>query len=542
MANRDCYILGINGGVRLGYQDVSAALLKNGRIAAAVEEERLNRIKHSPGQLPELSVREVLDLEGITLRDISGVASHGSTWGDEYENVLKDYLSCRFGFSPPVKRYHHHLCHAASAYFASGYDEALVLTTDASGDGDSLHAYTGENGKLKLLDKEPRGNSLGIFYSMMTQFCGFTRDTDEYKLMGLAPYGTPGRVDTSDIVKVSGGRYTVNKKYFKQAEPGQGQPSRQQAVYTRSLIDLLGAPRMPGAPLTGLYKDTAAAAQETLEKALLALLERYCRKTGLSSICMAGGVALNCAANRMILKQDWAEKLFVQPAAGDSGLSLGAAYLMSAEEGFKPEIMSTACLGSSYDNREIEQVLQGCGVRYRESSDTSEEAASMIADNKVIGWFQGRSEYGPRALGSRSILGNALAPEMKELINSKIKFREGFRPFCPAVLEEDFDEFFRGKKKSSPFMTINYDVISRKIPAVTHIDSTARIQTVSRDENPLFHRLLCILKENTGYGVCVNTSFNRSREPIVNSPRDALSVFYGSGLDSLVIGDFIVEK
>ena len=245
-------ILGINGGVRLGYQDVSAVLLRDGKVLAAVEEERLSRIKHSPGQLPYRSIQEVLSIAGLQMRDVDVVATHGSTWGDGYEEVLKRYFKYNFNASPKITRYHHHLCHAASTYYASGYEDAMVLTIDASGDGVSMQRAIGRGSELTIVEQVPRTNSLGILYSMMTQFCGFTRDSDEYKLMGLAPYGNPNRVDLSFLVDLNSKGFKVNQRYMYGAEPGQPQSSRQQAIFNKKVIDQLGAPRIPGSDLLKL--------------------------------------------------------------------------------------------------------------------------------------------------------------------------------------------------------------------------------------------------------------------------------------------------
>ncbi|HAP68768.1 MAG TPA: hypothetical protein DCR04_03435 [Flavobacteriales bacterium] len=534
-------ILGINGGVRLGYQDVSAVLIRDGKVLAAVEEERLSRIKHSPGQLPYRSINEVLSIAGLQMRDVELVATHGNTWGSGYEAVLERYFKYTFNASPKIIRYHHHLCHAASAYYASGYDEAMVLTMDASGDGDSMQRAIGRGSALAIEEQVPRTNSLGILYSMMTQFCGFTRDSDEYKLMGLAPYGNPNHVDLSFLVDLSGKGFEVNRHYMFSAEPGQPQPSRQQAIFNQSLIDELGAPRIPGSGLSQFYKDVAASTQRLLEEVLCKVVREFHEDTDIRWLCLAGGVALNCAANKKILELDFIDDIFVQPASSDAGISLGAAYLASTQFDRRPERQVGTKLGRNYSEAEVTNQLSQLGISFKTVEDPAVLAADLIHQNKVIGWFNGRAEFGPRALGSRSILGSATNPDMKELINRKIKFREGFRPFCPSVIKEDFKKAFSSPAEGLPYMTVNVDVRSDRFPAITHVNGTARVQTVD-DSDDSFHQLLKSVGERQELGMVVNTSFNRMGEPMVYSVRDAVSCFFGSGLDYLVIGRCMVSK
>jgi carbamoyltransferase len=535
-------ILGINGGVRLGYQDVSAVLLRDGEVLAAVEEERLTRVKHSPGQLPQLAVQEVLSLGGISIRDVDIIATHGSTWGEQYDEVLQRYFTHTFGHCPRIVRYHHHDCHAASAYFASGFDEAMVLTVDASGDGISLQRSIGRSGNLSLVERIPRENSLGILYAMLTQFCGFTRDTDEYKLMGLAPYGNADAVDLSFLLEKGNGSYRVNGDYLVQYAPGQPQGSRQQAVFNEKLIEKLGRPRLPGSAMDTRCMNIAASAQRLLEDALVEVVCEFAKETGLRKLSMAGGVALNCAANRKLLALDCIDELFIQPASGDAGISLGAAYLASAEFDRIPQPMTTAKLGRSYSESEVADSLGMLGLRYDEVLDHHLHASELLMRGNVVGWMEGRAEFGPRALGSRSIIASPGGADMKDRINRKVKFREGFRPFCPSVREEDFGKVFSSKMRLLPYMTVNVDVTADGYPAITHIDRTARVQTVAADDTSGFRQVLDAMHGATGMGMVVNTSFNRSREPMIYSPIDAVSAFFGSGLDALFIGPFLLRK
>ena len=535
-------ILGINGGVRAGYQDVSAVLLHEGKLIAAVEEERLSRVKHSPGQLPFLAVHEVLSLGNISIRDVDVIATHGSTWGNQYDEVLNSYFTNTFGFCPRTVRYHHHQCHAASAYYASGFEDAMILTIDASGDGISLQKAIGKNGSINVVEQISRDNSLGIFYAMMTQFCGFHRDTDEYKLMGLAPYGNANEIDLSFLIELSNGDFKTNSDYKINYAVGQPQGSRQQVVFNQNLVDKLGSPRIPNSEVTQFYKNVAASTQQLLEDVLCDVVKKFSAETGLKKLCLAGGVALNCAANQKLLQLDCLEEIYVQPAAGDAGISLGATYLASAEYDKVPEAMTTAKLGRTFSDDEIEGQLKMLGVKYEKVEEPYSVATDLILQDKIIGWVEGGAEFGPRALGSRSILASAFNPNMKDIINRKIKFREGFRPFCPSVLEEDFTKAFSSKQKTLPYMTVNVDVVSDNYPSITHVNKTARVQTVSKSEAENFAKLLQAIQQQKGIGIVINTSFNRNREPMVYNTIDAISAFYGSGMDAMLVGCFLVKK
>lgn len=538
------YVLGINGGLRLGYQDVSAVLMKDGGVVAAIEEERLTRVKHAPGKLSEKSILEVLRIAGISFDKVDVVATHGATWNDGFEEALQGYLKSRFGSVPKIRRHHHHDCHAASAFYASGFESALTITADGSGDGSAMRIYDCEGGKMTLLADFKRPDSLGIFYSIMTQYCGFVRDSDEYKLMGLAPYGNPEKYDLSSILSSNEGKYKLDEAVLAPIKPLAPQPTKQQPGYGEGLTQRLGnlPPRNRESAMSQEYKDLAAATQAQLENTMLSLVRYWMEKTGHRNLCLAGGVALNCAMNKRLSDELDIEDMYVQPASSDAGISLGAAYLSCVENGIVTAPMPRVDLGTEFSNEEIENTLRLFGLKH-ERVEPAKTAARLIAEGKVIGWFQGRSEFGPRALGHRSILASAAGKDMKATINEKIKFRESFRPFCPSVLEEDMDLYFQTKRKTLPFMTINVSVKNPSLlPAITHVDGTARVQSVSAAINPMYHQLLSELKKITGHGVCVNTSFNRSVEPMVNNPREAVSVFFGSGLDALVIGDFLIEK
>ncbi len=572
-------ILGINGGVRPGYQDIAAVLMRDGKVLAAIEEERLTRVKHLAGQLPILSVKEVLKIAGIEMKDVSVIAFHGSTWQASIEDILKNHFENNFGYCPPVKRYHHHDCHEASAFYASGFEEALIITIDGSGDGVSTQIAVGkiegssENSSavslafgegggeankkaifrtartnIKLLHREHRPQSLGMYYSMFTQLCGFTRDADEYKLMGLAAYGDASKFNLDDVLKLTENGYQFNEQYMVNIPAGQPSPSRHEMLFNEKLLEKTGLKRRHEKTITQLYKDLAAAAQRQLEKALVQLVKKYIHETGIRKVCLAGGVALNCLANQKIEMLDEVEELFIQPAANDAGISLGAAYLASIEAGVTHfEKQTHTFFGNEFSNDEIAETLERCNLKFQKLKQEQliQQAAQSLANNKVIGWFQGRMEFGPRALGNRSILANPAAPDIQQTVNHKIKFREGFRPFGASVLEEDFHKYFEAKCDDAPYMTKVFNVkkeYQKILEGVTHADGTCRVQTVSHEQNPLYYELLQAFKKRTGHGALLNTSFNLNHEPIVCTPREAVASFYASGLDELYVGECIVRK
>lgn len=538
------YILGINGGVRPGYQDISAVLMQGGKVLAAIEEERLNRIKFSPGQLPEKAIEWVLQYAGITIKDVGLIASHGSTWGEEYASKLKGYFEFNFGYCPPIEFVHHHMAHAASTFYPSGFDKAMVITYDGSGDGVATQLAVGDGTSITVKERISRPHSLGIFYSMFTQYCGFKRDSDEYKLMGLAPYGNPLAFDFSGILNTDNGLYTMDDSLLKPIPAGQSQPTRQEMMFSNKLIALLGSHRVKGQTVNQHYMDVAASAQLTLENVIIKTVTSFHKQTGLRKLCIAGGVALNCLVNQKLMNLPFIDALYVCPASSDAGVSLGAAMYAAVQNGFRIEPYDNVFWGPGFNNDAVKETLDATGVRYTEvTPDVT--AANLVAQDKVVAWFQGRMEFGPRALGARSILANPCNSAMKDLLNKKIKFRESFRPFCPSVTEKFSTRYFKGKNPVSPYMTITYDVLPEKaslIPAVTHVNNTARIQTVNENQNALYFSMLNHFATISGHPVVVNTSFNTNNEPIVCSPSDALASFYKSGIDALIIGNFLIHK
>lgn len=539
------YVLGINGGVRAGYQDTAACLLNNGIISLAVEEERLNRIKFSPGQLPELSIMECLKNAGIKIHDLDCIASHGITWGEEYAKKLKDYFLFTFGYCPEIKFVHHHDAHAASAFYGSGFDKAMIITYDNSGDGISTQLAIGADDQIIVKKRIERPNSLGMFYSLMTQYCGFRRDSDEYKLMGLAAYGNRDACDFNEILSYKNGEYQLNGEFIKAIKPGESQPSRQEMFFSDNLIKLLGNKRLKNEPLSQKFMDIAASAQKHLEDVIIDMITEFHKKTGLRKICLAGGVALNCLVNQKIMELDFIDDIYVSPASGDAGVAQGAAMWVSAQKGIIPAPVNTALLGPEFSNDEIEYTLKKVNVKYQKHLDVAAYTARLLAMNKIVGWFRDKMEFGPRALGARSILANPAMFDVKNILNDKIKYRESFRPFCPSVNIEESKNYFAGKAENAPFMNITYNVhekVKYIIPGVVHQDGTARIQTVDKKYQPEYHNLITQFSQISGFPVIINTSFNTNNEPIVCSPYDALATFFRSGIDVLVMGDYVIEK
>jgi carbamoyltransferase len=539
-------ILGLSGGLRQGYQDISATLVVDGKVIYAIEEERLNRIKFSPGKFPLLSVKNILKASKLEMRDIDKITFHGSTWGDHIDAKIKSFYENNFGYCPPIERFHHHECHAASTFFASEFDEALVVTADNSGDGISLQIALGKGRDIQIVERFSRPTSFGLFYQIITQICGYTKDSDEYKVMGLSSWGDKNAFDLRDVLYFEEGNLVLNPMYINAPKPGEPSLHKDELTYNARFEDKIGLKRrLIDQDLSDDYKNLAASAQKRLEEVFVELITFYLNKFGLSKVCLAGGVALNCVLNQKLMNRSEIEDLFIQPASSDAGISLGSAWLGARNFGEPIEVPQNYYLGFEYSDETIESILKNCGIRYERKLNIAKLAAELLRDGKVIGWFQGRSEFGPRALGNRSILANPMINGMQNYVNKKIKFRESFRPFAPSLLEEDLGLYFMGRKTNSPFMTITFEstpFAKTYVPEVVHVDGTSRIQTVNPLQNILFYQLISEFKELTGHGVLMNTSFNLSHEPIVESPRDAVASFYASGLDALLIGDFYVAK
>jgi len=587
-------------GISAFYHDSAAALVEDGRIIAAAQEERFTRKKHD-ASFPHRAVGYCLDAVGAGLSDIDHVAFYDKPFL-KFERLLETYIAMApKGFSSfkmaiplwlkeklfqksllrqQLREFdeeissdkllfaEHHLSHAASAFFPSPFETAVVLTMDGVGEWATTSAAIGEGNRLEIFQEIHFPHSLGLLYSALTYYTGFKVNSGEYKVMGLAPYGEPkyAKLILDHLIDLKAdGSFRLDMSYFDYCTG--------LTMINERFAKLFGAPvRTPDQMLTPFHMDVAASIQAVLDEAVLRLTRSLAAKTGARNLCLAGGVALNCVANGKVLRDGKFDSIWIQPAAGDAGGALGAALAAYHQFKAKPRVvaasdaMSGAYLGPEFSQSEIERRLRNVGARFEVLPEDAMIAttAQALADQLAIGWVQGRMEFGPRSLGARSILGDPRSPTMQKNLNLKVKYRESFRPFAPAVLREDVADWFE-LEFDSPYMLIVADVrqdkrramsadeqalfgidklnVSRsQIPAVTHIDYSARIQTVGRDTNPLFHRLLTRFKQLTGCPVLVNTSFNVRGEPIVCTPEDAFRCFMGNELDLLVIGRCVLKK
>jgi carbamoyltransferase len=559
------YILGIS----CFYHDSAAAIVKDGKLLAAVQEERFTRKKHD-FSFPVNSIRYCLREAGITIDDVNYIGFYEKPF-IKFERILLTYLAT-FPISFPsflkaiplwlheklwtpqiIKRelnykgeilfVDHHLSHAASAFLVSPFDEAAILTMDGVGEWETATYGVGRGADIELFKHISFPHSLGLLYSAFTYYLGFKVNSAEYKVMGLAPYGKPAYYDLimDKLVKVSeDGSFKLNMRYFAY--------DYGLTMTNRRFHKLFGRPpRKPETAIEKFHEDIAASLQKTTEEIILKTVNHLYERTKLPRLCLAGGVALNCVANGRIIKETPFKEIFVQPAAGDAGGAVGVAYyiyntLVGNKRNF---VMEHAFVGTEYSNSDIKRYLDENGVEYKECSrdELVKESARLIKGQKVIGWFEGRMEFGPRALGARSILADPRNPDAKNIVNSKIKFREEFRPFAPTVLAEKCGEYF-DLAIPSPFMLLVAQVRPDKrfMPSITHVDGSARIQTITREENPLYYDLIEEFYKISGCPVVLNTSFNLRGEPLVESPHDAYLCFMRSHLDHLVVGNFILDK
>ena len=554
-------------GISAYYHDAAAALLVDGRVVAAAQEERFTRKRHD-ASFPSHAVRSCLELAGIGEHEIDIavfydkpllkferiLVTHAASWPMSVVSFLKAmpiWLKRKLWvpkqvarelatFMGPILFSNHHLSHAASAYYLSPFEDAAVLTVDGVGEWATCTIAHGKGNELRQLKEIRFPHSLGLLYSTITGYLGFRVNSGEYKVMGLAPYGEPVHADAiRKLIRVRrDGSFTLDMRYFAYAGGLRMHSSR--------LEGLLGIPpRPPEAPLEQVHMDLARSLQLVTEEAMLALAAAAMRETGSKNLCLAGGVALNCVANGRILRESGFEQVFVQPAAGDAGGAIGAAaYVAHAIENEPRHALRHVFLGPAFGREECQRCLDGLGVPYESPENEAallDATARRLADGQVVGFYHGAMEFGPRALGHRSILADPRPAAMRDIVNEKIKKREGFRPFAPAVPIESAPEWFE-LDVESPYMLLTTSVRKRVIPAVTHADDSARVQTVSADASPRFHRLLVRFGELTGCPVLLNTSFNVRGEPIVCTPDDAYRCFRGSGLDALVLGDFLLDK
>lgn len=576
-------ILGINA----YHANASAALLCDGRLVTAVEEERFNRVKYAAG-FPVNAIRHCLSEAGLTIKDIDHVAVPRNPWArlatklfyavqmprftlDRY-HALKHFkgihedLAAAFDVDPkttrmPFHRIEHHVAHLASAFFVSPFDRAAVLSTDGLGDFASTMWATGEGNHLKVHGSVAFPHSLGLYYTALSQYLGFWKFGDEYKVMGLAAYGEPNFAEElRRIVTPRDGKgFSLGLKYFCHHRTGpemtwqeNGKTPVLGKLFSPYLEERLGKTRPADEPVSKKHQDIAASMQAVLEEAYFRLLNHLHKIVPQSRICLAGGVAFNCVANGKIFDHTPFSEVYVQPAAGDAGLSVGAAYYVYHQILGQPRtfVMDHAYWGPQFTPEAIGKSLENSHVRdlgltVQKLSDEElvRLTAKRIADGKIVGWFQGRAEWGPRALGNRSILVDPRRAEMKDILNQRIKHRETFRPFAPSILEEATGQFFE-RSHPSPFMNLAYAVRPEKratIPAPTHVDGTGRLQTVSRQTNPRYWALIKEFEKLTGVPVLLNTSFNEN-EPIVLTPKEALDCFLRTRMDVLALGNYLIEK
>ncbi len=561
------YIIGIS----CFYHDSAACLLKDGKIMAAAEEERFTRKKHDNG-FPINAIKFCLKHENITIKDVDYVSFYEKPLL-KFERVLYQHIysfprswkvfvdSMPSWFSEKLRiqrlirkelKYKgdiifvkHHMSHAASAFLPSPFDKAAILTIDGVGEWDTLTIGHGEKNKIKILKKINFPNSVGLLYSTITTLLGFKANNGEFKVMGLSPYGNltkknPYYKKLKKLVDIKeDGSFSLDISYFDYIG--------KQRMPSKKMTELLGL-RKPDEKITKKHKDIAAALQLLTEEIIFKILNNLYSETKSDNLVMSGGVALNSMLNGKILKKTSFKNLWIQPASSDSGNSIGCAlYTYNCVLGKKRDyVMEHAFLGPEHSDEEIKEVLEKNNVPYEkiETRKLIKKTAQLLNENKIIAWFQGRMEYGPRALGSRSILANPTRSEMKDIINSRVKHRESFRPFAPVVCLDEAEEYFDIdiKQKPSRFMLMVCDVKSKKIPAVTHVNNSARVQVIEEKHKPDYHNLIKEFGKLSGVSVLLNTSFNIKGEPIVCNPQDAVNCFLKTGLDYLVIGNYLIDK
>ncbi len=537
-------ILGITGGLSHTGQDASVAIIQNGDLVFAMEEERFTRQKHSRGVMPTNAITKGLNFIQKSIRDVEYVAYYANYF--KIKDDLNRYFKHNFGYSPKILFYDHHMCHAASAFFPSKFEKSLIFTADYSGDGVSTTVSIGKGKNIETVKRYKKPNSLGIFYSMFTQILGFEFDNDEYKVMGLAPYGK-NKIDLNKFIQTDrSGDYKLNFRYL-----NLNNRSRQDTLYNNKFISELNlSSKYKHNNITQKQKDIAFSVQSKLEEIIVNLIKNFQKKYKINNLCMAGGVSLNCAVVRKISQLNIFKNIFVQPASSDAGAALGAAILAYIEkfEKFK-KVKNHVYLGNQYNNNEIKYILKNCNIKHTKLNQNNLKnfISEKISKDFVFGIFKGRHEYGPRALGNRSILANPKNKNMKSILNHKIKFREGFRPFAPIVMQENANKLFdlRLPPENYKHMTINvssFKKTEKYFPSCVHVDGTSRVQILNKKDNVFIYEILSCLDRDFDINCLINTSFNLNKMPIVNTPQDALSCFFGSGLDYLVMEDYLIEK
>ena len=569
-------ILGINA----YHGDAAAALVVDGQLVAAAEEERFNRVKHCAG-FPSQAARWCLQDAGLSADGLDHVAvsrDPRANLGRKLMRTIRHGASARYlkqrlqnaaqirdvgsalsealsvdRVSAAIHNVEHHQAHVASAFFVSPFEDAAILSVDGFGDFASTMLAEGHGNHFEVLERIIYPHSLGIFYTAVTQWLGFPKYGDEGKVMGLAPYGKPRYLTKMrDLVHLDGPLFQLGLDYFTHDEEGvdmnwdSGSPTIGR-IYSEQLVELFGPARERGGEITEVYTDVAASLQAMLEEAYLHLVDTLWERTRIPNLCLAGGVALNAVANGRILPETPFEELYVQPAAGDSGTAVGAAFyvwnqVLEQPRGF---VMEHAYTGPEFTEDEIRRSLDEAGVEGERLDDDAlfPEVAEHIAAGEVVGWFQGRMEFGPRALGHRSIVADPRSETMKHVLNARIKHREPFRPFAPSILAERTGEWYE-QDYPSPFMVLVYKTAQSKrtqLAAVNHVDDTGRLQSVEARVEPRYHRLISEFEKLTGVPVLLNTSFNEN-EPIVMTPKDAVDTFLKTKMDLLVLGNHVVRR
>lgn len=574
------FFLGIFGGHG---PNPSAALICNNKLIAFAEEERFNRIKNAPSYLPIKSILFCLSKAKITAKDLDSISvawdcesyiknqplflkkiKDNYNWDDNLYNDLHE-RKLLTAFHPEVLKQNlkfslakndhfidikkisflnHHLCHAASTYYASDFDKALIFTIDGSGEEDCTVIWKAENGLIKEIEKFKLPHTLGGYYGTFTEFLGFKANSEEGKLMGLAPYG---KFDENIQKKLDGfvaydekkSSYTVDPTYRFYNQRSYN------SVFTDKLVKIFGPPRIPHKKITTFHKDLAFNVQWRLEKIVSGLILKYIKKNRIYDICLAGGVAMNCKMNGVISAMPEVKNIYVQPASSDNGTALGAACVSAVKKNFKlNKIMPHAYWGPEYSDIEIKKAIIESKLKYSKPKNLLEYTSSKLYEGKIVGWFNGRSEIGARSLGGRSILANPMFKDMQKKINLEVKHREHWRPFAPALIKEKFELYF-GYSKPADYMIIAHYIkkeFYKVFPSTVHIDGSVRPQTVRKDTNGKFYKLLKLFGKLSGHPLLINTSFNIQGEPIVETPQDALRCFGGTGIDILVIGNYILEK
>jgi len=573
------YILGLNA----YHGDSAACIFKDGKLVAAIEEERIRRVKHWAG-FPSESIKFCLDECGIGIEDVDCVAISRDPSANVYKKIthtlknlvsfsalkdrlantrkvssLKSELARVFDISEndikaEIYNVEHHRSHMASGFFASPFDESAILSIDGFGDFTSTMIGVGKGTKIEVLDSVIYPHSVGVFYTAFTQYLGFENYGDEYKVMGLAPYGSGTMVDKIKDVLIfkDDGLFEINKKYFTHPKNGvtmsweDGNPFIEN-IYSPYMVEVFGAPRVKGDELTQYHKDLAASVQIVVEELIFHILNHLQKRTGLENVCIAGGVAQNSVANGKILANTDYKNLYIPPAGHDAGTAIGSALWLYNQilENNRVEPMYHSYFGSKFSDNEVENYLKSQNIEYKKygNKELNDKVTDCIINAGVVGWFQGRAEFGPRALGHRSIIADPTRDDAKEILNLKIKRREPFRPFAPSILKEFVSDYFE-KIDNVPFMEKVFQIKEEKrklLAAVTHIDGSGRLQTVDKQVEPKYYELIEDFYKKTGVPVLLNTSFNEN-EPIVNTPAEAYACFARTKMDMVVMGNIVVER